>query len=97
VNAPLYRLYAFLSDAELHGIKLPLCTLQKRPAGFSITIAMTKAPLTEAPYNAYYAFKGPPYAYKAPLPHQFIFFGEILPKGNTGKNKNKSVANSVFW
>ncbi len=78
VNALLYRLYAFLSDPDLHGIKLPLCTLQKKPAGFYITL--TKAPLTEAPYNAYYTCKGPPYACKASPPHQFIFLVKFCQK-----------------
>jgi hypothetical protein len=96
VNAPLYRLYAFLSDADLHGIKLPLCTLQKKPAGFYITL--TKAPLTEAPYNAYYTCKGPPYACKASPPHQFIFLVKFCQKAvHWKKIEIKSVANSVFW
>jgi hypothetical protein len=41
---------------------------------------MTKAPLTEAPYYAYYTFKGPPYACKAPPPHQFIFLVKFCQK-----------------
>jgi hypothetical protein len=92
VNAPLYRLYAFLSDAELHGIKLPLCTLQKKPAGFYITITMTKAP-----YNAYYTFKGPPYACKAPPPHQFIFLVKFCHKATTLEKIKINLLQILFF